>query len=312
MGTQQTYLKKFATISGLVAGLLLIVAGFSTAKDVTDDLRIPAEGITQILKISDGATLTGKITQIGETEITFETSMGELTIAIANIEEIREVKSSSFKKGGYWFPNPNRTRLYIAPTGRMLNSREGFFADADLFFPSFAYGLTDFITIGGGMTLIPGVALDKQILYISPKIGVSAGEKYSLAVSGSWFSIPDYSDDIFDTDDDESKNINVGMIFGVGTYGSDDNSITLGLGYGFGEGETTSEPVVIFGGEFRFARRMSFVTENWKFPNIDQPLGSYGIRFLGEKLSVDLAFYAPLGDDFFFPGIPFVDFVYNF
>ncbi|MDD3732182.1 MAG: hypothetical protein PHU88_07400, partial [candidate division Zixibacteria bacterium] len=143
-------------------------------------MRIPEEGITQIIKVSDGTTLMGKITRIGETDITFQTSMGELTVAIVSIKEIREVKSSSVKGGGYWFPNPNRTRLYIAPTGRMLESREGYFAVADLFFPSFAFGLTDFITIGGGMTLFPGVDLDRQILYISPKIGISTGEKYSL------------------------------------------------------------------------------------------------------------------------------------
>lgn len=288
-----------------------MAVSLSTAKDISRDLRIPEEGITQIIKVSDGTTLMGKITRIGETDITFQTSMGELTVAIVSIKEIREVKSSSVKGGGYWFPNPNRTRLYIAPTGRMLESREGYFAVADLFFPSFAFGLTDFITIGGGMTLFPGVDLDRQILYISPKIGISTGEKYSLALSGTWFSIPDYTDDLFD-DDDEGENINIGMIFGVGTYGNSDNNITLGLGYGFGEGETTDEPVFIFGGEYRVSRRLSLVTENWKIPDIDQPLGSYGMRFLGEKLSVDLAFYTPLGEDFIFPGFPFVGFVYNF
>jgi hypothetical protein len=312
MGTKLTHSLKSATLTYLVTGLLLITAGFSSAKNIRDDLRIPGEGITQIIKLNDGTTLTGKITQIGETEIKFATGMGELTIAIANINEIQEVKSSSIKEGGYWFPNPNRTRLYFAPTGRLLETGQGYFADADLFFPSFAYGLTDFLTIGGGITLFPGVDLDRQILYISPKIGVTTGEKYSLAVSGTWFSIPDFTDDIFDTDDDEKDNINFGTIFGVGTYGEDDKSITLGLGYGFGEGESTNEPIVIFGGEYRMSRRLSFVSENWKFPGLDQPLGSYGLRFLGEKLSVDLAFYTPLGEDFFFPGFPFVDFVYNF
>lgn len=311
MGSMLAVLKKPTTFAGLVTILLLMAVSLSTAKDITRDLRIPEEGITQIIKVSDGTTLMGKITRIGETDITFQTSMGELTVAITSITEIREVKSSSVKGGGYWFPNPNRTRLYIAPTGRMLESREGYFAVADLFFPSFAFGLTDFFTIGGGMTLFPGVDLDRQILYISPKIGVSAGEKYSLALSGTWFSIPDYTDDLFD-DDDESENINIGMIFGVGTYGNSDNNITLGLGYGFGEGETTDEPVFIFGGEYRVSRRLSLVTENWKIPDIDQPLGSYGLRFLGEKLSVDLAFYTPLGEDFIFPGFPFVGFVYNF
>ena len=311
MSTHLISSQKISKILILAVGLLLIAAGMTTAKDITDDLRIPAEGITQIIKMFDGTTLTGKITQVGQTDIKFQTSMGELTVPIANIEEIREIKSSAFKKGGYWFPNPNKTRLYLAPTARMLEAGSGYFADADLFFPSFAYGLTDFLTIGAGMSIFPGVDFDKQILYVSPKIGVSAGEKYSLAVSGTWISIPDYTDELF-SDDEEDENLDLGMVFGVGTYGSEDNTITLGLGWGFVEGGETSEAVIIFGGEYRLSRRISFVSENWKFPDLDQPLGSYGIRFLGEKLSVDMAFYAPLGEDFFFPGIPFVDFVYNF
>ncbi|MDD5427019.1 MAG: hypothetical protein PHN52_11130, partial [candidate division Zixibacteria bacterium] len=153
MGSVLAVLKKTTTFTGLVIILLLMAVSLSTAKDISRDLRIPEEGITQIIKVSDGTTLMGKITRIGETDITFQTSMGELTVAIVSIKEIREVKSSSVKGGGYWFPNPNRTRLYIAPTGRILESREGYFAVADLFFPSFAFGLTDFITIGGGMTL---------------------------------------------------------------------------------------------------------------------------------------------------------------
>ncbi|MBN1213147.1 MAG: hypothetical protein JXA92_11255 [candidate division Zixibacteria bacterium] len=311
MGTKLTLIKKTTTLICLVAFLLLIAAGLATAKDVTDDLRIPGEGITQIIKLKDGTTLTGKVTQISETDIKFRTSMGELTVTIADIKEISEVKSSSFKGGEYWFPNPNQTRLYIAPTARMLEAGSGYFADADLFFPSFAYGLTDFLTIGGGVTLFPGVDFDKQILYISPKIGVSAGEKYNLAVSGTWISIPDYTDELF-SDDDEEENLDLGMVFGVGTYGSENNTITLGLGWGFVEGGGSSEAVIIIGGEFRISRRMSFVTENWKMPDLDQPLGSYGVRFLGEKLSVDLAFFTPLGEDAIFPGFPFVGFVYNF
>ena len=38
---------------------------------------------------------------------------------------------------------------------------------------------------------------------------------------------------------------------------------------------------------------------------------SYGIRFLGEKLSVDLALWNPTGD-FIFPGIPYVAFAVKF
>lgn len=66
------------------------------------------------------------------------------------------------------------------------------------------------------------------------------------------------------------------------------------------------------GGEARFSRRAAFVTENWIFPGVDQPLISYGIHFFGEAISVDLALINTLGKGMPFPGFPYIDFVYNF
>ena len=44
-----------------------------------------------------------------------------------------------------------------------------------------------------------------------------------------------------------------------------------------------------------------------------QCLISYGLRFFGEKLSVDLAFMnVPTTGEYFFPGLPYIDFVVKF
>ncbi len=57
---------------------------------------------------------------------------------------------------------------------------------------------------------------------------------------------------------------------------------------------------------------MALVSENWIFPGVDVPVVSYGFRFFGEKMAVDLALFNVLDDDAIFPGIPYVDFVWNF
>ena len=59
----------------------------------------------------------------------------------------------------YWFPNPNATRLYFAPTAHMLRKGKGYFADYYLFSPSVVYGITDNITIGGGVSLFPAAGI---------------------------------------------------------------------------------------------------------------------------------------------------------
>ena len=67
----------------------------------------------------------------------------------------------------------------------------------------------------------------------------------------------------------------------------------------------------MLGGDYRLSKRISFITENWGVPGADGVLISYGLRFFGEKLSVDLALLNSTSD-FLFPGIPYVDFVVNF
>jgi len=297
----------FVVVIGFYLSVIFSSPGTMLAsgnEDVQDKLRIPDSNNVQILNLVDGSSLIGRITEIRGSEIDFKTKLGVLTIPIANIKKIKEVPASSIKEGKYWFPNPNSTRLYFATTGRTLKKGEGYFSDYYLFFPGFAYGVTDNITIGGGMSLIPGVGLYDQMFFFTPKIGLKAAENVSFAAGALLVNVPD----VFDDD----GSLFVGIVYGVGTFGTSDKSFTVGLGYGFVEGDFAEKPMVMLGGEIRFARRMSFVTENWIFPGLDQPLISYGIRFFGEKLSVDLALLNFLGDWAIFPGVPYIDFVFNF
>jgi hypothetical protein len=266
------------------------------------DLRIPTSDQVQILTLQDGSTLKGRIIEIGPTEIKYQTDVGVMTIDIDKIKEVREVPAGSAGEEKGWFENPNTTRLYFGPTGRTLKKGDGYFSDIYLFLPGVAYGLTDNITIGAGMSIVPGVDFKDQVFFFTPKIGVATTAKSSFAISAIMFALPEV--------DDESPF--VGVLFGTGTFGSSDASISGGVGYGFVDDEFADKPAVMIGGEKRFARRLSFVSENWIFPGVDQPLVSYGLRFFGEGLSVDLALFNALGDDAIFPGIPYVDFVFNF
>jgi len=230
----------------------------------------------QILITKDGSANIGRIVEIKENEIQFETDFGKVTIPISKIEEIKEVPISAFRDGKYWFPNPNATRLYFAPTARMLEQGEGYFSDYYLFFPGIAYGMTDNITIGGGISLFPGVDVNEQVFYFTSKVGLKATKDLNIAAGILLVKVPDESS-------------TVGIFYGVSTYGTSDGSITAGFGYGFVDSDIAKKPMIMIGGEKRLSQRTAFVTENWIFPEVDQPLISYRFRFFGERLSVDLA-----------------------
>lgn len=260
-----------------------------------DKLRIVDSTRIQVITMRDGSSLVGRIASVGADSVDFQMGLGRVPIAIRDIREITETDSSRMHGGQYWFPNPNSTRLFFAPTGQMLKQGEGYFADYQLFFPGFAFGVTDNISIGGGMSIFPA-GLDEQVYYVTPKVGVSVGEKLHLA-AGLLFA--------------GTGGGTGGVYYGVGTLGDGDGSATLGLGYGFAGGEIESRPVAMLGGEKRVSRRIALVTENYLLPiSDDNVVYSFGIRFMGEKLTTDLAIFNVIGSGVI--GIPYVDFVFKF
>ncbi len=289
-------LKQFC-FSILIIAILTLTAFGEVTKE---DMKIPEADNIQIITLNDGSTLVGRITKIIHNEIKFQSDLGEMTISIDKIMEIKEVEDESFREGKYWFPNPNRTRLYIAPTGRMLNKGQGYIYDTWLFLVGAAYGLTDNITISGGISIFPGLSLNEQLIIVSPKIGINSDGPIEFAVGGMFITVP--------VDDP----VTVGIINAMGTIGSDDKSLTLGLGYGYADGKLGDKPAVILGGEWRFTRKISFVSENWMLPGVNDAIISYGLRFFGEKFSADIAFANILDEDAVFPGIPYVGLVWNF
>jgi hypothetical protein len=286
----------------LIAVFALQNSAWGQNQKVIENLKIPDSLHVQIITTLDGSSNIGRISEIMGEEIRFVTDWGILTIPISRIKEIKENPIDSIKKGEYWFPNPNTTRLFFAPTARMLEKGEGYFQDIYVFFAGAAYGCSNSFTLGGGASLIPGANLDEQVFYLTPKVGIKAGGKLDLAAGALLIRIPSEDEDA----------ATVGILYGVGTFGGADASVTAGLGYGFADNELADKPVVMLGGESRISKRLALVSENWIFPGVDHPLVSYGVRFFGPEISVDLAFFNMLGESNIFPGIPYIDFVFNF
>lgn len=299
--------------------LFLLIPGILSAKDIREKLTVPEEGRTQILELSDGSSLRGKIIEIGNDVIKFDTEMGVMIIAIDKIIDISEVSESAIKGGKIWFPNPNDTRLFFSQNGRLMEKGEGYFSLWYLFFPSVNLGLTDNFTMGVGMSIFPGLNFsDEQFIFFTPKVGLNVGGKIDLAVSALVIRLPDFNDDDDAGNNDEDDLVNfdepefIGTLNLLGTVGSSDHSFTAGIGYGYAGNEWADKPYVVIGGDTRIARKVSLLAESWLLPGVKAPLIAYGARFFGEGLAVDVAFLTAFSDDGIFPGIPFVGFAYNF
>jgi hypothetical protein len=285
---------RLLTVISCVVGCVASAEAQSAA-DVRARMTVPDSDHVQLVTLKDGSTIFGRIVAVNADTVIFESGAGRIQLAAGAIREIKTIAEADLREGEYWFPNPNSTRLFFAPSGQMLKQGEGYFSDYEVFFPGVAYGLTDNVSIGGGFSLFPAAAQD-QAYYVTPKIGVSLSDNLHVA-AGMLFA--------------GTRGGTGGVYYGVGTYGDGNASLSLGGGYGFAGGKIERKPVGMIGGEVRVTRRVGIVTENYLLPvSGNNFLYSFGLRFMGEKITTDLALVNLSGSGII--GVPFVDFVFRF
>ncbi len=270
---------------------LVLMSGTAMAQSAPRLNQLPPNtNISATLR--DRSTIYGRLERMDSDSLIIVGSAGRIAIAVANVRELRNAGIEHKTKEGtteYWYPEANTTRMFFGPTGRTLKQGEGYFADHDVFIASASVGITDRLQLGGGTLIVP----NSQFWFVMPKVGIVQGEKLNVSVGALYGGI---------------GGINGGIAYAVGTYGGTDHNLTVGFGQGFSGKQVGGKPVFMIGGESRASRRVAFLTENYFGAGSNDGLLMYGIRFLGEKFSVDLALMNTVRTPVF-PGYPYVDFV---
>jgi hypothetical protein len=269
---------------------------------------------TVAVKSQEGMTYYGKLKDNTNDTITIVTTdLGAIRIPYARIKSISPVV---LKSGKYWFPTPLPGRYLFAPSAFTLKAGEGYYQNTGIALNSFNVGVTNWMSFGGGIeffTTIGSISAGdfSPTFYVTPKIGfevakdlrLGAGILY-LQILGSEFKLANF--------------------YGVVTYGNADYNISTGIGWGYGQfedevGSWQEKPMITLCGTARMSKKLAFVSENWFIPNADEsgtgyyPIFSYGLRFMGESISVDFAFLNNKDiADFLFIGVPFVAFTVKF
>lgn len=293
------------TLKGLLLFfcILLLSTAAASAQTISNEYKFNTTDTYRIF-LADGSEFVGKFLGKTDTEVTISTnSIPKIEIPFSNIKKIEVVNSSHLRRdGSYWFPNPNPTRYLFSSSAIPLNRKEGYYQNSYLFLNSVNVGVTNNISMGGGLEIISTFSADvRPIFFLTPKVSGKIGENF-YAGGGMLFLNADET--------------SLGITYGVATYGNTDNNITAGMGWGFYEGEFSGRPILTVSGMKRFKRRASFVSENWFVPFDEGSyygLFSYGIRFFSEKIAVDLAFINnPDIAEGIIIGVPYVDFVIKF
>jgi len=247
------------------------------------------------ISLNDGTELKGFIIAENDSAIDFRTISGiDMKIKKNLVDDILLSKGEIFE-GKFQRYDPNRTRLFFGPTARTVEQGKGYFSAYEIFIPFLAVGVTDFLMLSGGVSLIPGA--EEQLIYLGPKVRFLNLDNFSLAGGIIYAHVED---------------VDFGVAYGVTTIGSERYSFTVGVGYGYEDWEFSDSPVLMLGGEIQASNSIKFLTENWIIPSSETGLISFGIRFFSDNLAADFGLMTTtegMGEGF--PFLPWIGFAYN-
>ncbi len=265
--------------------------------------------------LKDGTQLRGTLLSESLVGVTIKTdNLGEIMVTRDKIERVDKLGDGFYRNGNYWFANPNSTRYFFAPSALPLKKGEGYYQNAYLLINSASVGVTDQFTMGGGFVLNP-LFRGWGAGFLTPKYSFPSQSNVTLGVGAILVGAYFRNSGIFGGNK-ETNTFLGGIGYGTVTFGDKERNGTIGLGWGFGNGSVSSTPTINISYMTRVGRRVGLVTENWIIiPPQGDPgaILSGGIRFFGEKMSVDVALLSPVSRSLdIFIAYPYVDFVVKF
>jgi hypothetical protein len=289
-------------MNGRLLGLI-VIALFSVMSAFSQSTAGDTTAQVYRITLKDGSAMVGTIASSTPDSVFFQTGTGIAMALPRRMVTKIEKLHGTIVGGEYQRVDPNGSRLILGPTARPLDRGTGYFAAYEIFFTYLSVGVADFLSLGGGMTLVPGAS--GQVFYLAPKLAMATKDgMYSGAVGALYMNTTTGTGD------------GVGIVYGIGTYGTPRAGLTFGLGYGYAAGEFADKPVVVIGGEVQAGNSFKLITENWFPIDSDVSILSFGFRFFGDNLAADLGFFYPMnkgsGISEGFPFIPWLGFAYNF
>jgi hypothetical protein len=254
-----------------------------------------------VVVLKDGQRLAGKLVSQGPEGVTIESSGVSMQLPAASIQLVALPGSDAAE--GPWSRDPNRTRYLYSPSGFMLHQGEGYVSQTELFLTSVGYGATDWLTLQAG-TVLPWVLFQPSTMpfVLAVKAGGSPSPYVHVAGGFQLVVIPGVTEVPA-----------AGFLFGTLTLGTEDLHLGISGGPPFAFNKSTSvlgAAVFSVSGNWRVGRSVALVSENWIVPidGTTKVVGSLAVRFIGERLGVDVGFLFARGASV---PVPWLDFTWH-
>lgn len=275
-----------------------------------------------VITLSDGSEHVGRIESAESKFLNFLTRVNKIIrISKGEIKDVvayedsrlarKEKAALRIKETGqdtivrFIYTDANLNRMIIFPTARPMKPWQWYIQLNELFFPFAAVGIGNFLTLGGGISLLPGE--QEQIVYLSPKITPLHSENLDLATGVFFMTSTNFNKDDFGFLE------GLGIAYTMATIGEKEKSLTVGLGWGFSGDNYSDKPILILGGDIKIGRNLKLIAETWT-PFIEgSTLGIIGFRIIGKHISGDFVVMRPFGQNTRGGSfVPWFNLTYNF
>lgn len=242
-----------------------------------------------VIDTEDGNSFIGSIIDQDSTILILLTDVyGQVHIPLSQVKNKKELKQTDLIGGEHWFSNPHATRYFFGTNGYGLRKGEAYYQNTWILFNQINYGITNHISIGGGLVPLFLFAGAPTPVFITPKVTLPVvKDKVNLGAGVLYAYVL-------------GEEFGFGITYGTISFGNRDNNLTLGGGWAFSDSQWANSPTLTLSGMTRVGRKTYLLTENYYIGiSEDSSLGiiSLGGRSVQKKLAVDYGLFFPVGAD---------------
>jgi hypothetical protein len=212
-----------------------------------------ADTLSYYIQTTDGNTYQGQILSQDSISTLFNLDrFGEHRFLKTEIKKLEPIDKEKVIDNEYWMDNPQATRYFFSPNAYGLKKGEGYYQNVWVMVNSFAVGVTDYFSIGGGVVPLFLFAGFSTPVWLTPKFSIPvARDKFNLGAGALMGTVLGEEETGF------------GILYGISTLGSKDKNVSLGLGYGYAGGDWAKAPMINLNTMIRFGPKGYFISENY-------------------------------------------------
>lgn len=273
MNAKLHYFKLFALI-------VLSLGTYVCAAQVQNDT------LSYYIQTTDGNTYRGQILSQDSLSTLFNLDrFGEHRFLKTEIKKLELLDKEMVVDNEYWMDNPQATRYFFSPNAYGLKKGEGYYQNVWVMVNSFAVGVTDYFSIGGGVVPLFLFAGAPTPIWLTPKFSIPVvRDKFNLGAGALMGTVLGEEETGF------------GILYGISTLGSKDKNVSMGLGYGYAGGSWAKAPMINLNTMIRFGPKGYFISENYfiQTEGTTALIFTFGGRHIIQNAGLDYGLVIPI------------------